>query len=121
MKKPKHPSKTKRTIKYLSICSNPKLTRQIISESDQDVVKAICNAALNAQSGDVSLRDKEKKDFARFRDVFNRLTSRDLNLSQKRKLILRNQKGSGFFAIIPALLSSVLGAIGSSFLNRSSN
>jgi hypothetical protein len=106
----------KRTIKFLSICRDKSLIRTILKQSPNSVIKAICNAALNAERGDVHLSRKQKHYLAQYRKQIRKLTSRDVPLAQKRKAIQIG--GAGFLAAIPLILSTVLSSIGSAFASR---
>ena len=102
---------TKRTIKFLSVCRDPKVVNQILRKADKSLVKGICNAAYNVSRGDIPLTRQRKRHFARYRQVFNKLTSSKIGLHQKRKSI---QRGGGLVStIVPILLSTVLTALGS--------
>ena len=107
---------TKRAIKYLSTCPNKSIIKTIVKESPDSVIKAICNAALNAQSGDIYLSPTQKRTFKKFRKQISQLTSPSLSIANKRKVI---QVGGGFFAAILLLLSTILSSIGSAFASRS--
>lgn len=106
----------KRTIKYLSQCHNPKVVASIIRDSPKGVIKAVCNAALNAAKGQIVLKRKHKKLLATHRNQIHSLIQTGGSVDQKRKLLV--QRGGllwGF--IIPPLLSAVLGSIGTKFLS----
>ena len=53
--------KLKRTIKYLPIWKHPEILSTINAKSPDNVIKSICNAALNPARGEVSLKPKEKR------------------------------------------------------------
>ena len=51
----------KRTVKFLSVCRDPKVVSSVLRSSPDSVIKTICNAALNVQRGGrVSLGSSEK-------------------------------------------------------------
>jgi ABC-type methionine transport system ATPase subunit len=101
---------TKRTLKYLAICNDPQAMSAILRNAPDAVVKKICDIALNALKGDVALTNKAKKLFRQHRDEIRTFASRSVRLPKKREILV--QKGSGFW--IPALIGSVVGALGSS-------
>jgi len=107
---------TKRTIKYLATRPSNTIIKTIIKESPDSVIKAICNAALNAERGDIHLSRNQKIIFKRFKKQISQLTSPFIPIANKRRVI---QVGGGFFAAIPLLLSTVLSSIGSAFAARS--
>ena len=65
--------------------------------------------------GDVPLSRPKKRLFAKFRPVFDILTAPDKSLEIKKRLI---QKGGALPALIPILLSTVLGTIGSALFSK---
>lgn len=99
---------TKRTIKYLSICKDPAAFRQVVQRAPEAVIRTICNAALNAEQGDVALSKVQKKLFRVHRKKIATLSSPRYSIPTKRKTV---QRGGFFF--VPAILSAVLGSIGS--------
>ena len=102
----------KSTIKFLSICRHPAITSQIIKYSPDSVIKLICNAALNAAQGDVSLTRKQKRLLSKYRAFLATLIRKGEPVQKKRKLLL--QKGGGIIGlVIPAILSAVLTIVGS--------
>lgn len=102
----------------MSGCRDRKLMHSLVQRAPDKVIKAICNAALNAQQGDVRLSKQYKRKFRQNRKFFNTLISRRVPVSNKRKQL---QRGHGLFALglIPALLSAVLSSIGPRFISDS--
>ena len=106
----KKPSTTKRAIEFLAVCKDRSVNRKILERAPDSVIKTICNAALNAQRGEVKLSKTQKQLFAKHRGLISKLTNRKLSVATKRRII---QKGGFFQVLIPAILSAVLGALGS--------
>ena len=102
----------KRIIKFLSICSDPKTFRLVVREAPESVIKTVCNAAFNAERGDVRLTNAEKALFRKHRRQIATLTSHQPSVAAKRKLLGRVSQ-SGGSSFVPALLSAVLGSLGS--------
>jgi hypothetical protein len=103
----------KRTIKYLATCTDPRAYIAVTRAAPVGVIADICNAALNVEQGDVYLTPKQKALFRAHREEIAKLTSPQISLARKRKLV-QSQKGGFFF--IPALLGAALGAIGSKII-----
>lgn len=101
----------KRYLKFLSVCKDPAATARVLKTSPDVVIKRICDAALNAANGDIKLSRKQKRDFKRNVELFQTLVNKQIPLDRKRR-ILSNQRGSGL-ALLPAIISTVLGAVGS--------
>ncbi len=103
----------KYTAKYLATCNNPQAYRAVVRAAPDSAIRAICNAALNVERGDViQLSPKQKALFRKYRKHIAILTS---NASIKRKRsTLQSQKGGFFF--IPPLILAALGALGSGAL-----
>ena len=103
--------KLKRTIKYLATCKHPEIISRIIAKSPDNVIKSICDAALNAARGEVSLKPKEKKILAAHRKLIERLIQRGETAKSKRHLL--NQTGGSILGlVIPAVLGAVLSTLG---------
>ena len=105
-------SPLKNTIKFLSFCQDKRIHKDILSRAPPNVIKRICDAALNAREGQVILSKKQKQVLARHRKTIEKLLEKSLPLERKRKVLV--QQGGGIAAvIIPVILSAVLEALGS--------
>ena len=105
----------KRTIKFLSTSPDLKIVRAILRKSSDKVICAICNASLNARQGEVVLTPTLKQLVSRYHQYFDRLSDPRYPIKRKRAICI--QKG-GLLPIIPALLGTVLGSLGSEFISR---
>lgn len=105
----------KRTVKYLSVSPDQSIVRNILQKAPDGVIHAICNAALNARSGEVYVPPHLRAVFRRHNHHFDILTDRGRSLKQKRRLLI--QQGGALPIIIP-LLATVLGSIGGEFISR---
>ena len=105
----------KRTIKFLSTSPDLKIVRAILRKSPDAVICAICNASVNARQGEVVLPPSLKQLFSRYHRHFDRLADPRYPIDRKRAICI--QKG-GLLPIIPALLATVLGSLGSEFISR---
>jgi hypothetical protein len=103
----------KRTIKYLATCTDPRAYTAVTRAAPDSTIRAISNAALNIEQGDIHLSPKQKALFRTHRKDIATLTSPHTSLVRKRKVI-QNQKGGFFF--IPALIGAALGAVGSKII-----
>ena len=63
----------KRTIKYLTTCKHPEIISSIIAKSPDNVITWMCEAALNAARGELSLKPKDKKILASHRKLIERM------------------------------------------------
>ena len=123
--KPKSKSKSKfsnerkslkRTVKFLAHAPNPRIAKAILRQAHPGVVRAIANAALNAQRNPaVKLSPADRTLFAAYPRTFDILTDKHRKLEDKRKHLL--QKGGAFPIVIP-LLASVLGSLGSAVISK---
>ncbi|MBI1884650.1 MAG: hypothetical protein HYS08_10685 [Chlamydiae bacterium] len=102
-------STIKRTVKYLTVCSDPRAYQRVLKGSSDEVIKAICNAALNVEQGDIHLSPVQRQLFAAHRRQIAKLTDRNSDLKGKRAVI-QSQKGG--FPFIPILIGTALGALG---------
>ena len=105
----------KRTIKFLSTSPDLKIVRAILRKSSGKVICAICNASLNARQGEVVLTPTLKQLFSRYHHHFDRLSDPRLTIERQRASCI---KKTGLLPIIPALLGTVLGSLGSEFISR---
>ena len=108
-------SNTKRTIKFLAICSDTKTAKQVIKSSNNSVLKSIANAALNAAAGDVSITHLESKLFQDHRSTFDFLIEKHSILAIKHYLTSNKNK---VLILLPTLLSCVIKSIGTSFITK---
>ena len=99
----------KSTIKFLSRCKDPRIISEIISKSPDNVIKTICNAALNAAQGEVPLTRKQKRVLSANRPLISKLIQKGESAKSKKKLLTQ----TGGSIIVPAILSAVLAALGS--------
>ena len=102
------------TIKYLSVCPESSTIKQVIQSSNNFVIKSICNAALNAASGDIGLNDTQIKLFQKHKKSFSYLLSTSISIANKKKYIHSNT--NKVHQLLPTLLSVVLDSIGSQFV-----
>ena len=110
-KKRYHQSKIiKLTIKFLSIAPDTEVVRKVIQTAPDGVIRAICNATLNAREGDVRIPPYLKHIFAKFHRHIRRCP-----LVEKRRLLVHH---GGVLPIIAPLIATVLGSIGGEFIYR---
>ncbi len=111
-------SPVKHTLKFLSFCQDPQIQREVLSRAPPEVIKALCNAALNVQRGEVTLSAEQKRILGRHRLLISKLVELKLPLERKRKLLVQRGGGPILAAIIPILLSSVFSSLGSLIFKR---
>jgi hypothetical protein len=99
----------KRTVKYLSVCSNPRAYNSVLKGAPDEVIKAICNAALNIEQGDIRLSPAQRHLFSAHREKISNTTSRIGVLKSKRNIIQSQKSG---FPSIPILLGAALCGLG---------
>ena len=104
----------KQHIKFLSVCRDPTTRKTVVQKAPDSVIKAICNASYNVGNGDIPLTPTQKKKFKSQIQLLTKLNSRDVTVPAKRKILV--QKGG--IAILPILLSTVLGSLGSLLFNK---
>lgn len=107
---------TKRTVKYLATCTDPRVQRAILQGASDSVYKSICNAFFNvAENPDINLTTVQRKRFQKYNPVIRKLIAPQVPLNKKRKII---QRGGGPFliALLPSVISTALSLIGSAFI-----
>ena len=108
---------TKHSLKFLSKCKDPVVQKVVLKRASDQLLKQICNAALNAERGEVAFSPTEIKKLRKFRRQISQLTNKNKSLPSKRKLLI--QKGGGFAAVLlPLILSGVLSSLGSAFFRQ---
>ena len=107
----------KRTIKYLAVCREPKIIISILNNSPDNVIKSICNAAVNAAKGSVAFNKKQKRSLSSHRPFIHHLIQKGESVQQKRRLLL-SQRENLLADLIPTLLSSVLSSLGTTLFTR---
>jgi len=88
--------------------TDPKLVKVLLG--DKQVVKSVCEIALNVLRGRVDLSPEEKKDLHKYRKLLYKLCNSDCTFARKRQALV--QTGAGF---LPALLIPALSFIASLF------
>ncbi len=110
-------SPLKNTIKFLSFCQDKRIHKDILSRAPPNVIKRICDAALNAQQGQVTLSKKQKLVLAHHRKTIEKLLEKAIPVERKRRILV--QRGGGIAALIlPIILSTVLEALGSKLFKK---
>ena len=108
--------KVKHIIKFLSYSPANKITKAILKDSPDGVIRAIANAALNLQQNpDVKLDPATRNLFSTYSRSFGILTDRKNLIEKKRKHLTQN---SGALPFLGPLLGSALLSIGSGFISR---
>jgi hypothetical protein len=99
----------KRTVKYLSVCKDPRAYSSVVRSAPDDVIRAIANAAYNVQRGPIPLSPAQKAIFRTHRQTIATLASPQASIKRKRALA-ESQKGG--FPFLPLLIGSALAALG---------
>ncbi len=110
-------SPLKNTVKFLSFCQDSMIHKDILSRAPVNVLKCICNAALNCQAGPVPLSKGQKQILRKHRKLINPLVQKEVPLERKRQVLVKH--GGGIAALIlPVILSTVLSALGSKLFKK---
>lgn len=88
--------------------AKPKQARAVIKVADNDLVKAVCECALNLLKGTVAVNKKQKRKLRRYKNLMRKLASKSVSVRSKRALL---QKGSGLLGLMIPAAMSVLGQI----------
>ena len=98
----------KRYIKFVSKALDTKVVLMILQKAFDGVIRAICNAVLNARKSDVRIPPHLKNIFAKYHRHIHRLTDRRCPLVEMRRLFI--QRGN-LLPIIAPLIAIVLVSI----------
>jgi len=119
MGKSKSSSDIKRHLEFLQFCTQPSLIKAIIKVAPETLIKRICDAALNAQKGEVKLSNREKKCFRNHQSTFRKLIDVNIPIEKKRKALCLVQKGRGSESLlVPTLINCVFASLGSNIYTR---
>ena len=106
----------KHIIKFFSHSPANKITKAILGDYPDAMIRAIANAALNLQQNpDVKLDPATGNLFSTYSRSFGIFTDRKISIENKRKHL--TQRG-GAFPFLGLLLSSALLSIGRGFISR---
>ena len=108
MGKDKKTSIVQHYVELLKDCKDPKLTRVLLKNAPDGVIKIISDAALNCYRGDIDLTPKQKNLLKKDTGHISKLISKKVTISTKRRSI--SQKGG--FSWIPLLIGTALSALG---------
>lgn len=109
----KRPDVAKRTVKFLTICRNPKVAHEVLRHAPDPVVKALCNISLNAVKGDVQFTPAQRKLFRKHKPAILALSDRSKSIATKRRVL--QQRGAGIW--IPALAGAITALLGNSLVS----
>ena len=117
-----HPGKRmisplKNTVKFLSFCQDRQIHKDVLSRAPSNVIKGICNAAINCQCVEVKLSKEQKLILHQHRNIIQNLVNKGVPLERKRRVLVQHG-GTIAAAIIPVILSTVLGALGSKLFQK---
>ena len=86
--------------------AKPSLQKAIIANGNDQLIRCICDCALNVLKGNAPISQQDKRRLGRHKENLRKLVNRRISLKKKRQVL---QTG-GFLG---ALLSAVIPAIGS--------
>ena len=120
----------KRTIKFLASGPEINVVRATLEKAPVEVIRGVCNAAVNARQGEVIIPPHLKPLFRQHSDHIDILIDRQQPLEFKRQLLTigvgdgKHQKGGALPIVVP-LLATVLCSLGGeivfSILRRSND
>lgn len=100
----------KRTIKYLEVCGDKKAASAVLCHAPDSVVKLLGDISLNAlKNPAVRVSKARKRLFRKHRAAIAKVVDSGVSVETKRKTLQQ-----GGFAWIPAIIATVLGALGTS-------
>lgn len=96
-------------ILHALVYAPPRLRHALIQHANKDLIRCICECALNLLHGNVTVSESEKSKLRKYKKILRKLVDKKENLGGKKKII--NQKGGSF---LPLLLGPIVSAIISS-------
>ena len=92
-------------LKYLGECS-PKTRKVVLKQANNELIKAIAEAAWTVLSGEVHLTPTQKRRLIKDEAVLRQLATKQRSAVQKRKVI-SSQRGSNVIGFLFNLLKSI--------------
>lgn len=97
---------TQQQLEYLKAICKIKSKSSILKTCPNNIIKALCECAMNALQGNVPLTKKQKSKLSSYKTSLRKLSSKKLPLYKKRQLLI--QRGEGFLSILlPAAISVI--------------
>ena len=96
--------KYKHHLKFISVCEH-KSCKSLLGNCDKELIKSICECALNVLHGSIPLQQKNRRKLAKHKNDLRNLVSKVVSIQQKKQIV---QKGSRF---LPLLLGPVLSSL----------
>ena len=103
--------KYKHHLKFISVCEH-KSCKRLLGNCDKELIKSICECALNVLHGSIPLQQKNKIKLAKHKNDLRNLASKLVSIQKKKQIV---QKGRGF---LPLLLGPVLSFLAPLLFNR---
>ena len=75
--------------------TDPKLSRTIIANSNQEAFKSICECAFNVLRGNITLSACSKRKLITYKNSIRKVADKNISISAKRNVI--DQQGADFF------------------------
>ena len=98
----------KHHLRFLASCDKKQCTH-LLKSADTELIKCICECALNILKGNIPLQSDQRKRLQKHKHKLRQLTGA-ASITEKKKII---QKGAGF---LPFLLAPIISALGSILL-----
>jgi len=84
-----------------------KTRKKVLKLADKEIIRVICECALNILNGNVPLDPEKKQTLGKFKSVMRKLAQRGENWKRKKRYL---QTGRGL-NLIPLLLSPILSGV----------
>jgi hypothetical protein len=78
--------------------------KSIFDKADKQLIKAICEGALNLLYGNLPISESDKEKLKSFKNLLRKLTQKS-SLANKKKLL--NQKGGFLNILLPAIVTGI--------------
>jgi len=84
--------------------TKPRYKKSILDKADKQLIKAICEGALNLLYGNLPISESDKEQLKSFKNLLRKLTQKS-SLANKKKLL--NQKGGFLNILLPAIVTGI--------------
>ena len=85
--------KYKHHLKFLSVCEH-KSCKRLLGNCDKELIKSICECALNVLHGSIPLQQKNKRKLAKHKNDLHNLASKVVSIQKKKQIVQKVEDSS---------------------------
>ena len=101
-------------LRCLSI-SKPKIQKAIVHESDEEVIKVLCECAKNTINGNIKLNPAQFKQLKCYYVLLKQLANKKTSTKKKKRIL---QKGGFLGALLAAAIPTITSVVANAFSSK---